>query len=632
MKRLKKLLLATLLGTLALTASPSHAQQWDVLLMPGSANADRTLRLLEQRTQHITLGLQADDFVRKAKNPQEITLEFDVPPGVSIIHNYGYYKLDPVSTYKPENGRGIYTYNVTVKNEHLLGHPGTRITTEWLVHSLFVETPASLPLGQNYIRVRLSDGQHQQSFDWPLTLEKFTPPQQKAKRTPIALWDYNFTRATTQRAGEGIAKLLSDAGITFTHNAADPTYRAALKKYNITNGGSTHHDFFYSGTQRDESANGTALTGFADPYGVGNLPAGDGIPGVKRMLEIAHEGDNITSFDFEPTGTHGFSAAAVKAFREEHNLSEADFQRFRDYVTRHQLQTHAATDPEIARIWKLWTHFRSEQNTKYLQRIYEAIKAQAPDVTVAMTSSRPYGRDSQSTLAIGADHAAMSKYVDITMPQIYHGYGGAAAKLVITDVGGWRKELNEAQAKTKLWPLLLIRFAGAAPSNSPQRIFQQSIGSVANGADGVMYYFPDYMDAPYWNMVSKLTQTLAKYEDFYHDGKRVDAEFAPSLLPLGSTQMHLWPGYQETIENPGWAYFAHEMGNKVLLTILNLEEANDLVFGVNIKAAKFISSENVTALSGPVSAIREEQIVAVSGNNEWLIGPQQVGFIVLERE
>lgn len=634
MKRLKtkKLLLSALIGTLSLASSPSYAQQWDVLLMPGSANADRTLRFLEQRTQHITLALQADDFVRKAKNQQEITLEFDVPPGFSIVHDYGYYKLEPVSTYKPENERNIYTYKVNVKNEHLLGYPGTRITTEWLVHSLFVETPTSLPLGQNFIRVRLSDGAHQQSFDWPLTLEKFTPPQQRAKRTPIGLWDYNFTRATTERAGEGIAQLIGDAGITFTHNAADPTYRAALKKHNITNGGNTHHDFFYWGIYSDEGPDGKPITGFADPYSIANLPAGAAIPGVKQMIEIAREGDNYTSYDFEPTGLSGFHPASVKAFREQHNLSEAQFKNFRDYVAKHGLQTHATTDPEIARIWKLWTNFRTEQNTKYLQRIYEATKALAPDVTVAMTPSRPFGHNSKSTLALGADQAAMSKYVDIVMPQLYHGYGGAATKLTITDVAGWRRQLDEAGAKTKLWPLLLIRFAGAAPSNSPQRIFQQSIGSMASGADGVMYYFPDYMDAPYWNMVSKLTQTLAKYEDFYHDGKRVDANFAPSLLPEGSTQVNMWPGYQETIANPGWAYFAHEMGSKVLLTVLNLEEANDLAFGVNIKAAKFISSENVTALSGPVSAIREEQNVAVSGNNEWLIGPQQVGFIVLEKE
>src|SRR5690606_12622143 len=162
-----------------------------------------------------------------------------------------------------------------------------------------------------------------------------------------------------------------------------------------------------------EEPSGKAITGFADPYSIANLPAGDGIPGVKHMLEIAREGDNITSFDFEPTGISGFHPASVKAFREEHSLSEAQFKTLRDYMTKHGLQTHAATDPEIARIWKLWVRFRSEQNTRYLQRIYEAVKAQAPDVTVAMTSSRPYGRDSKSTLAIGADHAAMSKYVDI---------------------------------------------------------------------------------------------------------------------------------------------------------------------------------------------------------------------------
>jgi hypothetical protein len=217
------------------------------------------------------------------------------------------------------------------------------------------------------------------------------------------------------------------------------------------------------------------------------------------------------------------------------------------------------------------------------------------------------------------------------LPQIYCGYGAAAAKLAMRITAGWRGEIAKQNAKTQLWPLLLVRYAGASPSNSPQRLYQQSIGAMANGADGVAYYYPDNMDAPYWSMVSKLNADLAKYEDFYHDGKRVDERFPLSLLPRGNTEVNMYPGYPEPVENPGWSFTAHELGNKVLLTLINLEEANDLVFGIDVGDVKYVSGENVEAISGKLSNILEEQIVPLSGVNQWLVGPGQVGYIVLEK-
>lgn len=168
--------------------------------------------------------------------------------------------------------------------------------------------------------------------------------------------------------------------------------------------------------------------------------------------------------------------------------------------------------------------------------------------------------------------------------------------------------------------------------NTPQRLYQQSIGSIAHGANGLLFYYPGNMDAPYWNMVARLNENLATYEDFYHEGKRVDKQFALSQLPTGSTEVNVYPGYPEPVENPGWAFTAHQLGTKVLLTLINLEEANDLVFGIDVGKSKFVSSENVEALSGPVSTILEEQLVPITGINQWLVGPGQVGFIVLERE
>jgi hypothetical protein len=176
-----------------------------------------------------------------------------------------------------------------------------------------------------------------------------------------------------------------------------------------------------------------------------------------------------------------------------------------------------------------------------------------------------------------------------------------------------------------------VRYAGAAPHNSAERLYQQSIGAMANGADGIAYYYPGNMDAPYWHMVTKLTHDLGKYENYYLDGKRVDERFKLSQLPRGNTEVNMYPGYPEPVENPGWAFTAHELGDKILLTLINLEEANDLVFGIDVGDVKYVSGENVEAISGKLSNILEEQIVPISGVNQWLVAPGQVGYIVLEK-
>src|SRR5690606_924269 len=133
-----------------------------------------------------------------------------------------------------------------------------------------------------------------------------------------------------------------------------------------------------------------------------------------------------------------------------------------------------------------------------------------------------------------------AQYTDIIMPQIYSGYGAANAKLALNMTAGWKREITQQNADTQLWPLLLVRYAGASVFNSPQRLYQQAIGSMAQGADGIMFYYPGNMDAPYWNMVARLNENLAKYENYYHNGKRVDEQFTLSELPLGRTEVNMY--------------------------------------------------------------------------------------------
>jgi hypothetical protein len=52
----------------------------------------------------------------------------------------------------------------------------------------------------------------------------------------------------------------------------------------------------------------------------------------------------------------------------------------------------------------------------------------------------------------------------------------------------------------------------------------------------------------------------------------------------------------------------------VLSTLFNLEEANDLVFGIGWPDLQDSQSRNVSA----------------EGKQTWLVGPQQVGYVVIQ--
>lgn len=608
---------------------PAMAQKWNAVILPASLHPDRAIRLVGEHTQLLSFTLQADADATKRGPTQNIVLEFDLPEGMTIDSQSGYFKMtEQGSTTK--DGRTLVRYDASVENGHILGEPGSNVATEWLLHKVFVNAPKAVAVGQDFVRVNVIDGENKQSFDWPLQLQPLKSPIARPKRASVGLWDYNFV---TKESGAGVARFFKDSGIQFTQNAGDETYLKALQKEGVLTGGNTHHAYFAKNDAPDVDAAGNEhRDGFPDAQAIIDLPAGADIPGVDTLIKLAREGDGIATYDYEPLGSYGFSEASIKAFRAEYKVGEADFKKFREYVARNGLQTHLTTDPQILKMWKQWTAFRSAQTERYTRRIYQAVKAKAPEVKVAITPMRTFGASTQGSIALGVDNAVMAQNTDFILPQIYTGYGAADAKLAMRLTAGWRREMDQQKTESKLWPLLLVRYAGATPANSPQRLLQQSIGSMANGADGITFYYPGNMDAPYWNMVARLNEDLALYEDYYLDGKRVDEQFKLSELPLGNVGVNMWPGYPEPVENPGWEFTAHQLGTKILLTLINLEEANDLVFGIDVGKATHVSTKNAEPITGKLSETRERQNVPLTGVNQWLVGAGQIAYIVLDRK
>lgn len=616
MKNFSKI--ALLLLIILTFRSFAFAYEWKASILPASLNADNTLSLASGEVQAFNFALQADADVTSKNTTHQIELEWDMPANMSILQAEGLYKFSaPQSTV--QNGRNVTAYNVQVSNTSMLGAPDARLDSEWKLQTLFVNAPSYIANGQDYLRVTLRDGDYKSTFNWPIKIQKIKPAAQYPKRTVLGLWDYDLYYANQPATAAGIAQLLKNSGVNFTEIAVDPIYRKALQAKGIVAGGNVHQSLFRSDAYPDYDAAGKILNSgmaYADPQAVIALPAGAEIPGVKQLIAAAKANDGIATFDYEPNGLEGFSPQSTQLFKTRYNINDADFERFRDYVAKNGMQTSFTNDPNIAEIWRKWVEFRSDQTSNYIRRITEAVKAQAPDVRIAVTTNRSAGSNSAGALALGTNYAPMARFTDIIIPQIYSGYGGANAKLAMQLVANWRHELQQQKAKAQLWPLLLVRYAGATVYNSPQRLRQQIIGSLAQGANGVGLYYPGNMDATYWEMLARTTEDIAKYEDFYQDGTRADEQFPLSLLPMDTAKVTLYPGYEETVQNPGWAFTAHRLKDRVLLTLINLEDAKDITFGIDTGAAKVLSTQDATE----------------AGTDRWRIAPGKIGFILLEAQ
>ena len=219
----------------------------------------------------------------------------------------------------------------------------------------------------------------------------------------------------------------------------------------------------------------------------------------------------------------------------------------------------------------------------------------------------------------------MAQYLDVVQPQIYEGYGAVNSKMAINIASKWRERIDREGWACKLYPILLVRHAGASVLNNPNRVASQIIGTIAEGADGVVLYYPELMDAPYWTMLTEVTRQLAKFEAYYTQGKRVDDLFTTVMMEEGVSIAQPY-SLRIPVDNASWHFTAHAYGNTVLLTLQNLNEANDVWFRFDMPGGS-----NSWSISESLDAPGYGGSLNVPDSSGWLIPPQKTGFVILKK-
>lgn len=589
--------------------SSSHAagQRWKLNIVPASLHRDRTVHLVAGHLQPINVMIQA--WLPARRDLYDVELEIDLPSGIRIMHTAGRYQLGRTAS-REQNGRVQTDFVFTIRHADIVGEPGSRLHSEWKTQHFFWSVPNTLPLGQAYMRTTLRHEQFETTARWPLVLYTMPAIGAKPQLTRIALWDYGLHRAG--KAADPLGRFLIAAGIN--HMQATGDAYAAFAQQGIKSGGDVHHSAFAHREHPVVDVEGNNHVGdFASPQAVIDSRGRVIESGIEALASRARQEDGMGTIDFESSPLHGFSPSSIRAFKQRYHIRDVDFASLRHYMTMHQRKSHLMTQPDLKALYAKWVDFRTWQSAEYLRLMAQGLKAHNPAYRLEVTTHSSYSH-AYRALSLGYNAAALAPYVDGILPQVYHGYGGAAAKLVMTVVGQWRRQVD-----TALYPILLVQFPGAKVRNSPRHLRQHILGALAEGANGVFLYYTQAMDGRYWRQLARISQEVALTEAFYQRGQRVRDVLVPERMPQRLANVALWPADQVTVENAHWHFTVHQQGGRYLLTLFNLRESNALTL-------RFSGKKRIRVLQarGLTSHQQGQKHLALT------LPPQDVGFVVFD--
>lgn len=558
------------------------SEDWDIFSIPADLNEDKTLYLLKDYAQILTFmfGTSPDNM----KYDYNAKIVLSLPKGTSTPGKTGI---------REDENNTIVTDSFQLKKAYLQSLKG-RFDSEWKTHKLIIKIPENVAEYQK-LEVRLFINEKLvKTKEWPLHAGELKAKGAPLKNLYFGLCDYGY-RGCGYAAKE-IQEFFLDAGINFNQSSIGNT--SPLPGF--TFGGSVHHSLFSNKNYPDVKhivPIKPGESGFCDPQAL--IENGTGIveKAITQMTENAKGQSGWAFFDYEPEGTCGFNELSLKTFMKKYNVQESAFKKFHEKYKKLGYKIAQCEDPFTLSVYKKWIAFRSWQSMEYVRLIANAVRKKQPIAKVAVTCRASAGPESDWSMSLGCDNSFMAVGLDVIMPQIYLGYNGTAAKYTVLQTKKWKGIIQELNPSCELMPIILVRYAGAQVFNTPQRIRQQTIGAIAEGAKGVLLYYAQQLDAHYWKMTAKTSRELAEVEDFYTGGERVDNMFKTKDMLHGMQEMNIWPGFNVTVENPDWHYTAHQLGDIILLTLFNFNDSNDTVFSFDkipdVKEERLVNCKNL---------------------------------------
>ncbi len=571
--------------TVALAGMAAVGETWRIRQIPADLDKGRQdMAVVAGYGNPIAFALQTTE--ENCRRDQDMQLEFVLPRGFDIQDSGN--GVDGHRYTRAYRDGALVVTDRFRHRRHQLTPLNSRLS-EWRTYRIVLRVPDVVPAGSSLTMRLYHQDKLESERTWGVRatrLENSGSPQ--LRKLIFGFYDYGYS--SLGNAADDILRLFQAVGVN-QFKVLNTRQRPA----NFTWLASVHHDYFHSRQHPDIAVDGQpSRGGFCDPEAVIADGAEAVIPqAIARLVQAVDTSPSQDVYiDYEPSGTTGFSERSVRKFLLEHQVSAEDFARFQAAYAREKYQIGRVDDEVVQAVYAKWFAFNTRQSAEYIGAIARDFKAHRPQARFWVTQRGTSGSDAR-TEAVGNDNAAMAASLDGVLPQIYCGYNAAAAKRAALVVEDWRRQIDRLNPDCRLVALLLNRYAGASVKNSPEMVRLQGLAAVASGADGVSYYFVQNFDGDYYPFLLRMRQDLARYEDFYVDGERVDGLFDLSGMGEGKVMMHVWPGVNVEVPNPGWHYTAHKLNGKILLTLFNFDKDNELLFKVKT-AAPFESAENTT--------------------------------------
>lgn len=128
---------------------------------------------------------------------------------------------------------------------------------------------------------------------------------------------------------------------------------------------------------------------------------------------------------------------------------------------------------------------------------------------------------------------------------------------------------------------------------TPGRLYQNIIAAAALGAKAIGHWPDDSMTAEYYKAISDAYSLIARYEDIYFDGKRVEGKFV--MTPMNVVSKKVAEGEKQvTINFPDFQndlrMTVHEYKNQYYFTIFNYNEKEPVIIRLEGCGKSFLAS------------------------------------------
>ena len=231
---------------------------------------------------------------------------------------------------------------------------------------------------------------------------------------------------------------------------------------------------------------------------------------------------------------------------------------------QHLKLDHTPSIAEIGSKYRLqWRKYTLELNARFISKVAKIVKDEAPGCKFDVTSELLTNNNVSRWCDVDMRMIDRDPNIDQLTGMPYF-CGAEFFDEANRNLSVIRKPLIFAQDPSeRIWSYF--------SKYTPKRLYQNILATAALGGKGICHWPDDSMVAEYYQCLADVYGLIARYEDVYFDGKRVDREF--TVTPQNTS-----PDYSDSLRMT-----THEYRGKYYFTLFNYNEKDPVIVRIQGK-------------------------------------------------